>query len=75
MIKLNNGFLKISYHLPMDCRNDDYLWGFYKATRPSLLKSYRAYVIRDGEDKIVDMIEYSVPKWWAKKIEKSLIER
>ncbi len=75
MIKINNGFLKISYRLPLNCRNDDYLWGFYIASRPSCHKSYRVYVTRNEADKIVDMIEYSFPKWWAKKIEEHLIER
>ena len=75
MIRINNGVLKISYCMPLDCRNDDYLWGFYTASRPSILKSYRTYVRYNGIDQIVDMIEYSFPKWWAKKIEENLIER
>lgn len=75
MIKINNRFLKILYRLPINCRNDYYLWGVYTATRPSIFKNYRVYVIHDEKDEIVNMIEYSFPKWWAKKIEKHLIER
>ena len=78
MIKLKGKDAKpfrVTYRLPLGCRNDDYLWGFFWGSRFSFLKSYNEFITetKDPEEHIA-MIDYTFPKHWSKKIEERLVE-
>lgn len=69
-------FCILRYRVTSNCRNDDYLWGVYMASRPSLLKKYKIYSVYDkSTQKYKDIVEYSFPIWWKNKIEEGFPER